>query len=200
VHLHANGDAAIDQMIAAIRPSHEKYGPGDRRMTLIHGQFLRKDQIPALVELQITPSLFPMHTFYWGDWYDQIIGPELAQQISPMRSVLDAGLIPTSHTDAPVALPNLMQVMWATVNRTSRSGKVMGPDERVTAVEGLKAITIWGAYQHFEDDTKGSLEVGKLADLVILSDNPLTIDPMLINTIQVMETIKEGATVYTRAT
>lgn len=197
-HVHANGDAAIDQMLAAIRPAHEKYGPGDRRMTLIHGQFIRKDQILALKELQIFPSLFPMHTFYWGDWYDQIIGPELAQQISPMRSVLDAGMIATSHTDAPVALPNLMQVMWATVNRTSRSGKVMGPDERVTQVEGLKAITIWGAYQNFEEGTKGSLEVGKLADLVILSDNPLTIDPAKINTIQVMETIKEGATVYTR--
>ncbi|MDW4548562.1 amidohydrolase family protein [Defluviimonas sp. D31] len=198
VHVHANGDAAIDQMIEAIRRSQEKYGLGDRRISLIHGQFLRKDQIPDLKELQIFPSLFPMHTFYWGDWYDQIIGPDLAQQISPMRSVLDAGLIASSHTDAPVALPNLMQVMWATVNRTSRSGKVMGPDERVTPVEGLKAITIWGAYQHFEDGTKGSLEIGKLADMVILSDNPLTIDPAKINTIQVMETIKEGVTVFTR--
>jgi hypothetical protein len=139
-----------------------------------------------------------MHTFYWGDWYDQIIGPGLAQQISPMRSVLDAGMIATSHTDAPVALPNLMQVMWATVNRTSRSGKVMGPDERLTPDEALKSITLWGAYQHFEETTKGSLEPGKLADMVILSDNPLTIDPMKINTIVVLETIKEGSTVYRR--
>ncbi len=198
VHVHANGDAAIDQMIEAIRPAQQKDGPGDRRHTLIHGQFLRKDQIPVLKELQIIPSLFPMHTFYWGDWYDQIIGPELAQQISPMRSVLDAGMIATSHTDAPVALPNLMQVMWATVNRTSRSGKVMGPDERLTPVEALKTITLWGAYEHFEEKAKGSLEPGKLADLVILSDNPLTIDPAKINTIQVMETIKEGRTVYVR--
>jgi len=198
VHVHANGDAAIDQMIEAIRPAQQKYGPGDRRNTLIHGQFLRKDQIPVLKELQIFPSLFPMHTFYWGDWYEQIIGPELAQQISPMRSVLDAGMIATSHTDAPVALPNLMQVMWATVNRTSRSGKVMGPDERLTPSEALKGITLWGAYEHFEEKTKGSLEPGKLADLVILSDNPLTIDPVKINSIVVLETIKEGRTVYRR--
>ncbi len=198
VHVHANGDAAIDQMIKAIRPAHQTHGPGDRRHTLIHGQFLRKDQIPALKELQIFPSLFPMHTFYWGDWYNQIIGPELAQQISPMRSVLNAGMIATSHTDAPVALPNLMQVMWATVNRTSRSGKVMGPDERLTPIEALKAITLWGAYEHFEEKTKGSLEPGKLADMVILSDNPLTIDPKKINTIVVQETIKEGNTVYKR--
>jgi hypothetical protein len=198
VHIHANADAAIDQMIEAVRPAQQKYGPADRRTTLIHGQFLRKDQIPALVELQILPSLFPMHTYYWGDWYDQIIGPELAQQISPMRSVLNAGLVATSHSDAPVALPNLMQVMWATVNRVSRSGRVMGPDERLAPIEALRAITLSSAYTHFEEKMKGSLEPGKLADLVILSDNPLTIDPMRINTIVVLETIKEGKSVYRR--
>ncbi len=199
VQVHANGDAAIDQMIEAVRAARAEVGEEDRRTALIHGQFLRQDQIPELKALQILPSLFPMHTFYWGDWYDRIIGPERAQQISPMRSVLDAGMIATSHTDAPVALPNLMQVMWATVNRVSRSGKVMGPDERVTRLEALKAITLWGAWQHDEDDRKGSLEVGKLADLVILSDNPLTIDPMRIHTIEVLQTIKDGETVFRRA-
>jgi predicted amidohydrolase YtcJ len=195
-HVHANGDAAIDQLIAALRPVHARHGPGDRRHTLIHGQFVRQDQLDSLQELQVIPSLFPMHTFYWGDWYDQIIGPELAQAISPMRSAIDRGMLPTSHSDAPVALPNLMQVMWATVNRASRSGKVMGPRERTTQLEGLKAITLWGAHQHFEDDRKGSLEPGKLADLVILDRNPVTVDPMTINRIRVLETIKEGTTVY----
>ena len=198
VHVHANGDAAIDQMLEAARLAQQKYGPGDRRTTLIHGQFLRQDQIPILKELQIFPSLFAMHTFYWGDWYETIIGPERAQQISPLRSVLNSGMIANSHTDAPVALPNLMQVMWATVNRVSRSGKVIGPEERLTPMEALKAITLWGAYGHFEEETKGSLETGKLADMVILSDNPITIDPMKINEILVLETIKEGETVYTR--
>ena len=97
-----------------------------------------------------------------------------------------------------MALPNLMQVMWATVNRVSRSGKVMGPDERLTPEEALKTITLWGAWEHFEEKTKGSIEPGKLADLVILSDNPLTLDPMKINTIEVLETIKEDETVYKR--
>jgi predicted amidohydrolase YtcJ len=198
VHVHANGDAAIDQMLEAVRLAQQKHGPGDRRTTLIHGQFLRQDQIPILKELEIFPSLFAMHTFYWGDWYETIIGPEHAQQISPLRSVLDAGLIANSHTDAPVALPNLMQVMWATVNRVSRSGRVIGPGERLAPMEALKAITLWGAYGHFEEEAKGSLVPGKLADMVILSDNPITIDPMKINEIQVLETIKEGATVYTR--
>ncbi|MBL8821651.1 MAG: amidohydrolase [Planctomycetia bacterium] len=198
VKVHANGDAAIDQLISAMRTAHQKHGAGDRRHTLIHGQFVRQDQLDACKELQIFPSLFPMHTFYWGDWYDQIIGPDLAQQISPMRSVLKRGMICTSHTDAPVALPNLMQVVGATVNRTSRSGKVMGPDERVTPLEAIKMITLWGAHQFFEEKNKGSLEVGKLADLVILDKNPLTVDPMTIKDIKVMETIKEGKSVYKR--
>jgi len=199
VHVHANGDAAIDQMIEALRPAREKHGPADRRTTLIHGQFLRRgDQVDALRELDVVASLFPMHTFYWGDWYDQIIGPELAQQISPIKTALTRGLHVNSHTDAPVARPNLMQVMWATVNRTSRSGKVMGPDERLTPEEALKAITIWPAYEIFEEDTKGSIEPGKLADLVILDKNPLRVDPATINQIVVLETIKEGRTVYER--
>lgn len=197
VKVHANGDAAIDQLIEAVRPVHKKAKDFDRRVVLIHGQFIRQDQLDACQELKIFPSLFPMHTFYWGDWYEQIIGPELAHQISPMQSVLKRGMMCTSHTDAPVALPNLMQVMGATVNRTSRSGKVIGKEERVTPLEALKMITLWGAHQFLEEKTKGSLEVGKLADLVILDKNPLTVKPDAIKDIKVTETIKEGRTVYT---
>jgi predicted amidohydrolase YtcJ len=154
--------------------------------------------VQALKSLGIFPSMFPMHTFYWGDWYKQIVGPEQAARISPMRSILNTGLHATSHTDAPVALPNLMQVVWATVNRTSRSGAVIGPDERVTPYEAMKMITLWGAEQFGEQATKGSIKEGKLADLVVLSDNPLTVDPAKINQIQVLETIKEGKTVWVR--
>lgn len=195
---HANGDAAIDQLIQAHRGALETYGSGDRRHVLIHGQYVRPDQLDSLAELDLVASLFPMHTFYWGDWHAQIIGDELAENISPTRSALDRGLLVTSHTDAPVALPNLMQIMWATVNRVTRSGRVLGAEQRLTPEEALRAITIWGARQHFEEDEKGSLEVGKLADLVILSDNPLTIDPMKINEIVVLETIKYGKTVWSR--
>jgi len=91
-----------------------------------------------------------------------------------------------------------MQVVWATVNRTSRSGTVIGPDERVTPYEAMKMITLWGAEQFGEQATKGSIKEGKLADLVVLSDNPLTVDPAKINQIQVLETIKEGKTVWVR--
>jgi hypothetical protein len=139
-----------------------------------------------------------MHTFYWGDWYKKIIGPELAPKISPIKSALNKGLHVTSHTDAPVAFPNLMMILHTTVNRVTRSGTILGPDERLTPYEALKSITIWGAYQHFEDGRKGSLVAGKLADLVVLDKNPLKVDPMTLKDIKVMETIKEGNTVFKR--
>jgi predicted amidohydrolase YtcJ len=193
---HANGDAAIDQYIRCLRTAVDKYGNDDRRNVLIHGQFIRKDQLDSLKVLQVIPSMFPMHTFYWGDWYKQIIGDSLAMQISPINTAVKMGMMPTSHTDAPVAFPNLMMVMWATVNRVSRSGAVIGADERLTPYNALKAITIWGARQHFEEKNKGSFTVGKLGDMVVLSDNPLKIDPMKIKDIIVLQTIKEGKTIY----
>lgn len=198
VKVHTNGDAAIDQLFTALRPVVKKYGVKPGQVTLIHGQFIRPDQVKELKSLGIFPSMFPMHTFYWGDWYTKIVGPEQAAQISPMRSILNTGLHATSHTDAPVALPNLMQVAWATVNRVSRSGKVIGPDERVTPYEAMQMITLWGAEQFGEAANKGSIEVGKEADLVVLSADPVAIDPMKINTIVVNETIKDGKTVWTR--
>jgi predicted amidohydrolase YtcJ len=198
VKVHANGDAAIDQLFEALKPVVAKHGVKPGQVMLIHGQFIRPDQVQQLKSLGIFPSMFPMHTFYWGDWYKQIVGPEQANRISPMRSILNTGLHATSHTDAPVALPNLMQVVWATVNRTSRSGDVIGPDERVTPYEAMKMVTLWGAEQFGEQATKGSIEEGKLADLVVLSDNPITVDPATINRIQVLETIKDGKTVWAR--
>ncbi len=195
---HANGDAAIDQMIRCMKPAALKYGNNNRRTVLIHGQLIRMDQLDSLKKLDVIASLFPMHTFYWGDWYKKIIGPDKANQISPIKSALNKGLHVTSHTDAPVAFPNLMMIMWTTVNRVSRSGTVMGANERLSPYEALQSITIWGAYQHFEEDKKGSLKAGKLADMVVLDKNPLKVDPMTLKDIQVLETIKEGKTVYTR--
>ncbi|MEJ2534609.1 MAG: amidohydrolase family protein, partial [Gammaproteobacteria bacterium] len=101
----------------------------------------------------------------------------------------------TQH-DAPVALPNSSRVLDATVTRRSRSGQIIGPHQRVDAYTALRAMTIWPAFQIFEEDRKGSIEVGKLADFVILSDNPLAVDPTTLADLKVLETIKEGATVW----
>jgi predicted amidohydrolase YtcJ len=195
---HANGDAAMDQMIRTLTPLTEKYGNVDRRSVLIHGQYVREDQLDSFKELDIITSLFPLHTFYWGDWHSELIGETLGQQISPVRTALNKGLKITIHSDAPVARPNLMRVVWTAVSRTSRSGKIIGEGERLTPYEALQAITIWSAYQHFEEDTKGSLELGKLADLVVLDNNPMTVSVDELKDIQVMQTIKSGQVVYTK--
>ena len=137
-----------------------------------------------------------MHTFYWGDWHKEIIGDSLGNKISPTRTALNKGLKITIHTDAPVALPNLMRVIWTATNRVSRSGKIIGKNERLTPYEALKCITEWSAFQHFEEDRKGTLEVGKIADLVLLNANPLKSELNDIKDIIVLETIKEGVTIY----
>ena len=193
---HANGDAAIDQFIKAVRIAADEYGNTDRRTTLIHGQYIREDQLDSLKTLDVIASLFPLHTFYWGDWHKEIIGDELGNKISPMRTAINKGVKVTIHTDAPVALPNLMRMVGISVERKSRSGQVIGANEKLTPYEALQAITIWSAYQHFEENIKGSLEAGKLADLVILDNNPLKVDEAKIKNIRVLKTIKEGEVVY----
>ena len=195
---HANGDAAMDQMIRTLKPVTKKFEVKDRRHVIIHGQYIREDQLDAFKELDVIASLFPLHTFYWGDWHKQLIGDSLGNKISPTRTALNKGLKLTIHTDAPVALPNLMRVVWSAVNRSSRSGQIIGEAERLTPYEALKCITDWSAYQHFEEKNKGTLVVGKLADLVVLDRNPLKVTPDSIKDIVVMETIKNGQTVYQR--
>jgi hypothetical protein len=145
-------------------------------------------------------SLFPMHTFYWGDWHLQhTVGPVLGQNISPTGWLRKRGMIFSSHHDAPVAFPDSMRVLDATVTRRARgSGRIVGPQHRVDVITALKAMTIWPAYQHFEEADKGSIEVGKLADFVVLSRDPTQGDPKTIAQIKVVETIKEGKTVYRR--
>jgi len=193
---HANGDAAMDQMIRTMGKVSENYDKKDRRNVLIHGQYVREDQLDDFKELDVIASLFPLHTFYWGDWHSQIIGKELGNKISPTRTALDKGLRITVHTDAPVALPNLMRMVGITVERKSRSGKVIGEGEKLTPYEALKGITDWSAFQHFEDDKKGTISKGKLADFVILDKNPLKVPESEIKEIVVLETIKEGISIY----
>jgi predicted amidohydrolase YtcJ len=197
--IHANGDAAIDEMLTTVAAA-AKDNPGtDRRTVMIHGQYLRPDQIEPLQKLGIFPALFPMHTFYWGDWHrDSVAGPDRAAFISPTASVLKTGMKFSIHHDAPVTFPNSMRVLDSAVNRTTRSGRVLGPDQRISPMVALQAMTLWPAYQHFEEASKGSISVGKIADLVVLDRNPLKIEPATIKDIKVMQTIKAGKSVYTR--
>jgi predicted amidohydrolase YtcJ len=194
---HANGEGASDMLIAALGAAHEEYGDFDNRPALIHGQFLREDQVDSYKDLAVFLSLFPMHTFYWGDWHrEHTVGPVNADNISPTGWVRERGMMFGSHHDAPVAFPDSMRILSATVTRRTRSGDILGPDQRVDVMTALKAMTIWPAWQHFEEDRKGSIEVGKIADFVVLSDDPTAVDPDTLADLRVLATIKDGEVVY----
>lgn len=194
---HANGDAAIDQFIGAVKDATAKQGKADRRSVLIHSQTIRDDQLDQLKALDIIPSFFSLHTFYWGDWHrQQTLGEVRAARISPTATALKKQLIFTEHHDAPVVPPNSLMMLDATVNRVTRSNDVLGADERISPYLALKSMTDWAAYQYFEDQHKGTLTQGKLADLVILDQNPLTIPSREIKNIQVLATYKEGNLIY----
>jgi predicted amidohydrolase YtcJ len=199
LNVHANGDAAIDMLLKA----HEYAAAGDlskdRHVTVIHSQFVRQDQLDKYKAYRIEPSFYTEHTFYFGDTHILNRGKEQAFFESPMRAAIDKGLRPTNHTDFVVAPLDQMFVIWTAVNRISRGGVVIGPDQRVTPMEALKAITINAAHQYSEQSSKGSIEPGKLADLVILSGNPLTVPVEAIKDIKVDETFKEGKSIYKRS-
>ena len=194
---HANGDAAADQLIIAVKRANEKYGVKDRRTVMIHAQTVREDQLDEMKAERIVPSFFSAHTFYWGDWHrDSVFGAERASRISPLKSAVERKMPYTTHNDTPVVPPDMMRLLWANVNRITRSGKVLGKAQRISTLEGLKSMTINAAYQHFEELEKGSITQGKLADFVILKQNPLKVKRLKIKDIQVSETIKEGVSVY----
>ena len=197
--MHANGDAADNQMIRTLKEASNRHGKAATRPVMIHAQTAREDQIDAMVEQGIIPSYFVAHTFYWGDWHrDSVFGEQRASRISPLRSSADKGLLYTIHNDTPVVPADMMRLLWTAVNRVTRSGKILGEGQRVSVIEGIRAMTLDAAYQYFEEGSKGSIEAGKRADLVMLERNPMKIDPMAIKDIAVLETIKDGQTVFRR--
>ena len=191
---HANGDAAADMLIEAVKDAEIT---SDHRTIMIHAQTVREDQLDQMKELRIIPSYFSTHTFYWGDWHrDSVFGEERAMRISPTKSSLDRSMPFTVHNDAPVVPPDMIRLLWSTTNRETRSGKVLGEEQKISTYSALEAMTINAAYQHFEDDIKGTIEVGKQADLVVLSEDPLSIDPENLLKIRVIATYSKGIEIF----
>jgi predicted amidohydrolase YtcJ len=200
IAIHANGDAAIDDVLHAFREAQLAFPREDARHRIEHCQMVRQDQLDAIAELNLSPSFFVGHVYYWGDRHrDIFMGPKRAAGISALRSSIDRGIRFTVHDDTPVTPVNPLQLVWVGVNRLTKTDQVLGPDERITPLEALRTVTIDAAWQNFEEDIKGSIAPGKLADLVILDGNPLTVDPTAIRDIQVQETIVGGKTVYERS-
>ncbi len=206
VFVHGNGDEAIEDILDAFEIAQGGVD-NDYRNTVIHSQMAREDQLDRMEELGVLPSFYVLHTYYYGDRHrDIFMGPDRALRMSPTKSALNRGIPFTIHCDTPVVPIDPLLLMWAAVNRISTSGAPIyfknikdDPnkiDQRISPLEALRATTISAAYQNFEEDIKGSIEVGKLADFTILSDNPLKVPHMKIRDIKVIETIVGGNSVY----
>jgi predicted amidohydrolase YtcJ len=196
IAVHGNGDAAIEDILDAFEAAQKVHPVKDPRMILIHAQMAREDQVARMKDLGITPSFFTAHTWYWGDRHrDIFIGPERAENISPSRWALDHGLRFSSHLDTPVTPLLPLQAVWSQVHRITHGGSVLGPQQRISVMQALRAVTTDAAWQVFQEGNRGSLEPGKYADLVVLAGNPLD-DPMAMRTLRVERTVVGGATIY----
>ena len=215
--IHANGDQAIEDVLNAyesisraniqanhqansranVRANNQANSRADTRHIIVHSQFAREDQVDRMVQLKVYPTFFTNHTWFWGDTHLHFtVGPERAARLSPTKDALDRGLLFSLHSDAPLTPISPLLQIFTSVTRLTASGYVLGPDQRISVTEALRAVTINAAYLHKEEATKGSLEVGKVADFVILEQNPLSVDPEILKDIKVAETIIGGKTVY----
>jgi predicted amidohydrolase YtcJ len=195
--LHGNGDAAIDDILHALTEAQRELPRTNTRHRIEHCQTPREDQLDRMKELGVSPSFFVGHVYYWGDRHrDIFLGPVRGARISPLRSAAQRGLRFTVHNDTPVTPVDPLLLVWTAVNRVTRDGQVLGAEQRLNALEALRTVTSDAAWQNFEEATKGSIEPGKLADFVILAENPLTVEPARLKDIAVLETIVGGKSMY----
>ncbi len=193
VFVHVNGDEAAQALIDGVRAN----GLSGKRTIAIHNQVVRREQLEDMKTLDIQPSFFANHTWYWGDWHrDVALGPKRADFISPQATAWNIGLRPTAHNDSPVVPPDIMRLVWSSVNRRTQSGDILGPQERITPYRALQQVTINAAWQIHEEEDKGSVAPGKRADMVLLDANPLTVAADQIHKIKIIATIKDGKTVF----
>lgn len=198
---HCNGDAAARQYINCmerIEQAYPDYGK-KHRPVIIHAQLLDVNDLDEVKQTGMMPSFFVSHVYYWGDVHIKNFGMDRAKYISPVKSTCSRGIPFTFHCDTPVIDPDMLECVWCAVNRITKDGVVLGKaEEGIDVRSALKAVTINAAYQYHEEASKGTIAPHKRADLVILDRDPLQIDPMDLKTIKILETIKDGSTVYTK--
>ena len=194
---YSNGDAGIDLSLAAIIKAIAATGTaGDRRTSIAHSYFVRPDQLATYRKYDIGASMMPPHLMLYGDAQMSLLGAQRATMESPIASAVALGTHTTLHCDCPSASPNMLEAIGTAVTRTTLSGRVLGPDERVSPYAALLGATRNAAYTYREETIKGTITVGKIADLIVLDGNPLTVAHDKIKDITVVETIKRGASLY----
>ncbi len=194
VAVHGNGDAAIEAIIDAYARLDGGTGQHHR---IEHCQTVREDQLDRMAANGVLASFFVKHVYYWGDRHrDTFLGPARAQRISPLASARAAGVRFGLHSDTPVTPVPPLEGIWCAVNRITRDGSVLGARQSVDVDTALRAYTIEAAHLAGEDDRKGSLEVGKLADLAVLSEDPSTVDSARLKDLTVRATVVGGRVTF----
>jgi predicted amidohydrolase YtcJ len=194
IAVHAIGDKANKALVDLYSRLLEEFPRDDHRHRIEHASMLTSDLIYRIRDLGLIASCQPAFIISDGAWLERRLGKERCKMVYPFRSMLDAGVIIASGSDCPVEDPNPILGIHAMVNR-----EAFIPEEAISVEDALKTFTINGAYAAFEEKVKGSIEVGKLADLVILSENPLEIPRERIKEIKVWETIIRGKTIFKKA-
>jgi len=193
VHCHCNGDQAAQVFIDAVETALERHPRWNHRHTVQHSQLTTTAQYRKMAALGMCANIFSNHIFHWGDQHRDItVGPERAARMNACATALREGVSISIHSDSPITPMGHLHTAWCAVNRRTASGEVLGPDERISVMEALTAITIGAAYQLNLDHEMGSIESGKLADFAILDDDPLVVDPLQLKDIGVWGTMVGG--------
>ena len=197
INMHMNGDAAVEQALRAIEKAVAKHGMRDHRPVFVHGSYMRPDQIERAQKYGAIPSYLTSTIVSGGAAALFLWGGERGNKVMAAHTLEEKGMPFTFSHDAPVTpKPWILPLVDAGVNRATAQGEVIGEKERVSPYVALKAVTSYAAFQIKEEKSKGTLEHGKLADFVILEQNPLKVESKTIKDITVLETIKEGTTVF----
>lgn len=190
---HCNGDRAAEEYIKALqeceKDSKDIQKIKDIRPVIIHAQLITKEELMKARDIGAIPSFFVAHVYYWGDAHIKNFGINRAKRISPVKEAVDNNMVFTLHQDSPIIKPNMLETVWCAVKRKTKAGVILGKDERISVYDSLKGITINGAYSYFEENEKGSIKIGKKANLVILDKNPLEVEIDDIPKIKVVQTI-----------
>lgn len=193
VSIHAQGDRAIRETIDVFEKVLTASPRDDHRHRIEHGALFPPDQLERAARLGLTPSWHINHIYYYGEALrDEIIGPERANSLMPIKSAEMQGHRSSLHNDSPMYPAEPFKLMRTAATRKTRSGEVIGKDQAITVNNAIKSLTINPAWQMFMEDRVGSLEKGKIADITVISDNPLKIDPDRLDRIEVIETFIEG--------
>lgn len=201
---HCNGDAASEQFLDCYEKALQecdKVGTSDAkemRPVMIHCQTVREDQLERMAKIPMIASFFVGHVYYWGDVHLRNLGEERGSRISPVASAKKLGLCISFHQDTPVTKPDMLHSVWCANRRLTRRGQKLAQEECLSVYDALRAVTADAAYQYHEENDKGTLAPGKLADMIVLSHNPLKVQPDELREIQVDVTIKDGEIVYQR--